>query len=123
MNIKPRNVPLKAEWHRATTLLELSFSRNGLAMRVVEEDTEKEWHFRFREVQAFKCTAEESGAAVRGSLPLPVEGAFYEVTDSPWLRELGLGKLAYLSRAKHYVICCYDEIVEVVASDHAIEPA
>jgi hypothetical protein len=31
MNIKPWNVPLKAEWHRATTLLELSFSRNGLA--------------------------------------------------------------------------------------------
>ena len=85
----------------------------------MEEETEKEWHLRFPEVPAFKCTTEESAAVVLGSLPS--NGACYEVADSPWLQELGLGRLEYLSGAKHYIICCYDEVVEVITTNHVIE--
>jgi len=61
---------------------------------------EKEWLLRFPEVQAFKYTTEESAASVLGALP--PKGAFYEVADSPWLLELGMGRLEYLSSARHY---------------------
>ena len=119
MTVKTWDLPLKAEWDRATELRSLTFGREGLTLRMAEEDTEKEWRLHFSEIQAFKCTTEESASSVLGSLP--TRGAFYEVLDSTWLRELGLGKLDYMARAKHYIICCYDEVVEVVATDHAIE--
>jgi hypothetical protein len=121
MTVKIWNLPIKAEWHRATTLRTATFGRDGLALRLVEEETQREWCLRFPEVQAFKCTTEESAAGVLGSLPS--NGAFYEIVDSPWLYELGLGRLEYLSGARHYIICCYDEVVEVVATDHIVEPA
>lgn len=120
MTVKVWNLPIKANWHRATTLRGVTFGGDGLALRLVEEVTQKEWHLRFPEVQAFKCTTEESAAVVLGALPS--NGAFYEVVDSAWLQELGLGRLEYLSDAKHYIICCYDEVVEVVATNHVIEP-
>lgn len=119
MSVKTWTLPIKAEWHRATELESLSFGREGLTLVLIEEHAGGHWRLRFPEVQAFKCVAEESAAALLGTLP--TKGAFYEVEDSPWLRELGHGKLEYMAKARHYVICCYDEVLEVVATRHDVE--
>lgn len=119
MAAKTWDLPIKAEWHRATGLDALSFGRDGLTLQLIEEDSEMRWRLHFPEVQAFKCVTEESAASLLGSLP--TRGAFYEVDDSPWLRELGQGRLEYMTLARHYIICCYDEIVEVVATRYTIE--
>lgn len=119
MSVKAWELPIKAEWHRATELGSLSFSRDGLTLILIEGDSGRHWRLRFPEVQAFKCITEESAADLLGTLP--PQGAFYEVVDSPWLSELGRGKIEYMAQAKHYVICCYDEVLEVVASRHDIE--
>jgi hypothetical protein len=118
MTVKTWYLPIKAGWHRATELRSLSFESGGLSLVLLEEDSGKGWRLHFPEVQAFKCTTEQSAGSVLGSLP--TSGAFYEVSDSAWLRELGLGKVEYMSRAKHYIVCCYDEVVEVVATAHTI---
>lgn len=119
MSIKIWDLPIKGEWHRATGLESISFGREGLTLHLVEEDSEKHWRLHFPEVQAFKCVTEESASGLLGSLP--TRGAFYEVVDSPWLRELGQGRLEYMAQARHYIICCYDEVLEVVATRHSIE--
>jgi hypothetical protein len=119
MLVKPWDFPIRAEWHRAMELESLSFGREGLTLVLVEEDSETRWRLRFPEVQAFRCVTEESASHLLGLLP--AQGAFYELAHSPWLRELGQGKLEYLADARHYVVCCYDEVLEIVASSHAIE--
>lgn len=119
MPVKTWDLPVKAEWHRATVLESLSFGRDGLALYLVEDDSKRRWRLHFTEVQAFKCVTEESASSLLGSLP--TKGAFYEVVDSPWLRELGQGSLEYMSKARHYIICCYDEVLELVATRHGIE--
>ena len=121
MRVEAWDLPVKAEWHRATALGSLSFSQDGLQLYLIEEGSLRRWHLRFPEVQAFKLTTEESASIVLDSLP--ANGAFYEIVDSEWLQELGQGRLAYMSTAKHYVICCDDEVLEVVATGHSIEPA
>jgi hypothetical protein len=118
---KTWDVPIRGEWHRATDLRSLAFGRDGLSLLVVEEETEKMWRLHFPDVHGFRCTAEESAAGVLGSLP--ERGAFYEVVDSAWLKDLGQGKLEHMMTARHYVICCYDAVVEVAATDHSVEPA
>ena len=121
MRVKVWDLPIRARWHRATELGSLSFGREGLTLLLVEEDSEKRWRLHFPEVQAFKWITEESASVILGALP--TSGAFYEVVDSAWLPELGQGKLDYMSRVSHYIICCYDEVLEVGASANVIEPA
>ena len=119
MPVKTWDLPIKAMWHRATELDSLSFGRDGLTLRLIEEESGKHWQLHFPEVQGFKCVTEESASGLLRTLP--TKGAFYEVMDSSWLRELGQGRLEYMSQARHYVLCCYDEVLEIVATSHVIE--
>lgn len=121
MKVKTWELPISATWHRATDLGSLHLDREGLTLMLNEQDSDRRWRLTFSEVQAFKWTTEESAATILGALPKT--GAFYEVVGSNWLPELGQGKLDYMSRASHYIICCYDEVLEIAASAHAIEPA
>jgi hypothetical protein len=116
MNVIPWAIPIKAEWHRSIELRQLLFDQDGLSLRVAEEDG-KAWDLRFGEIQAMRFTTEESAAPLLASLPFA--GGFFEITDSEWLRELGAGRLAYMSHAHHYVVSCYDQVIEIVASSSA----
>jgi len=121
MKISTWAVPIRSRWYRSTELRELRFGRGGVILRIIEEDTEREWTVQFNNVQAFRITTEE--CAIRIIEQLPQCGGFFEVQDSPWLSELGRQEVSFLDRSKHYVVACYDEIVEVVAWDALIEPA
>ena len=122
MMIRTWDLPIKAEWHRASELKSLSFSLdNKLTLLLLEEDSQKCWRLHFPQVQGFKWTTQESGMWGAVLKSLPATGAFYEVVDSPWLLELGHGVVHYMEHAKHYVICSYDEYVEVVATRYSIE--
>ena len=114
MQVKSWDVPIRAAWHRANELLDVSFRREGLTLEVVEEDTAQTWRMTFERVQAFKSTTEECAASLLEHLP--EQGGFFEIIDSPWLNELGRGRVAFLDGARHYVICCYDEVIEVIAN-------
>lgn len=106
--------PIKADWHRATELLELNFGKSEKNIKLVEEDTEQVWMLTFESVQACKITSEE---CISIANILPSNGGFFKILDSPWLNELGKGSTDFLDKVEHYVICCYDEIIEVACTN------
>jgi hypothetical protein len=78
---------------------------------LLQEEEGARWSVTFSPVQAFRSTTEECAAAVLQKLP--ENGALFEVLESAWVDELG--KAQFLAQSHHYVVCSYDEVVEVVA--------
>jgi hypothetical protein len=120
MKIIEWDVPIVARWYRSTELKDLHFGKGDLVLRVIEEDTDRERTVVFKNVQAFRGTTEECAAPIIGTLPQ--DGGFFQVQDSPWLTELGRGEVSFLDQSKHYIVACYDEILEIVAWDALVEP-
>jgi len=85
---------------------------------ILEENTEKKWHVLFRNTQALRVTTWESANEVLRTLPH--EGGFFELFDSDLCRSLGAGIREYMQSARHFVISCYDQVVEVVAYEVTI---
>jgi hypothetical protein len=118
MRIVEWKLPIKADLPRALELHDLQFRQNDLVLIVSEEETGRIWKMLFKELQAFRVTTEECG--VNTLAHLPNTGGLFEVLDSPWLNDLGRGEVRALEKSRHFVISCYDEIVEVVAWDFEV---
>jgi hypothetical protein len=118
MKIIPWKLPIRALWPRALSLKSLAFAEAGLVLVVEEEEPGLPWRIVFKTVQAFRAKTEECAGSLLGQLP-EKEGLF-EVLDSPWIRELG--ESSFLAKAHHYIICCYDEVIEVVAWEAEVLP-
>jgi hypothetical protein len=99
-----------APWKRALDLKDLRFA-NGTLLLDVEEEAGTPWTLQFAPVQSWRVTAEEcAGSIVSG---LPPDGSLFIVESSEWIRQLG--SATPLQNSRHFVICCYDEVVEVLA--------
>jgi len=107
------DVPIKANSHRSTELKEFKFDRNTLVFQLIEEDTEKVWSLSFDSLQAFRTTTEECSAEILKQLP--TNGGFFKAPESVLLDSLGKNNIHFLNNACHFVICCYDEVLEVIA--------
>ena len=116
--VVPWETGITAGWYRANQLIGLAFS--PLSLQVVEEHTEQNWKLTFKVWQGFRMTTEECAWGVILSI-LPDEGGFFEILESDWLRELGRDHHHFLKTSRHFVICSYDEIIEVAAWDCVIE--
>ena len=115
--IVPWETGITAGWYRANELIDMR--HHPLAITLIEEHTEQHWQLTFETIQAFRWTTEEA------IWPLPLElfpdrGGFFEVEDSDWIAALGNGQVHFLDRSRHFVICCYDDIIEVVAWTYAV---
>ncbi len=111
--IVPWDTGIQAQWYRANELISLSFP--PVTVELVEEDTEQHWRLTFETSQAHRVTTEECIWPF-GITNLPEDGCgFFEVLDSVWIDSLGKGRVSFLDRSRHFIICCYDEIIEVVA--------
>ena len=119
MKIVDLPVPFQADWFRSIILNKWGDYPGGVKLQVTDEE-EQRWEVRFQTVQAFRFTTEECAMTILSSLPH--QGAAFEVLDSPWIIALGLGRVRFLDSSRHFVICCYDEIVEFVAWNYEIEP-
>lgn len=115
------NTPVNAPWFRAVELLELVFGRDGVRLRLVEEESGRAWTLAFKNVQAVRVTTEECAAELLAAMP--AAGGFFQAPDSAWLRELGKGEVSFLSKSRHFIVSCYDEVVEVVAWEAAFKQA
>lgn len=115
MRVVAWDLPVKAAWSRSINLSDLEFGSDGLRLAITGEDEARSWMLSFKEVQAFRVTSEECAGRTLELLPSP--GGLFEVLDSPWLVELGRGEVDFLDKSRHFVLCCYDEVVEVVAWD------
>lgn len=104
-------------WKRALDLKELRMTNDGLHLEI-EEESGKCWSLDFKPVQAWKVTTEECAGNLIARLP--TEGSLFLIRDSEWLKELGDAEHA--QKSEHFIICCYDEIVEVLAWNCSMSP-
>lgn len=110
-------VPIKASWPRATELDNLRFSRAGLLLTLIEEDTKQKWTLEFGDVQAFRVTTEECSEI----FPLPADGGFFEEKNSLWLRNIGSEQVPFLKDARHFIVFCYDDVIEVISGQYNVQ--
>jgi hypothetical protein len=117
MRVTPWNTPIPARWKRALELKGLQRAKGGLWLALAEENG-RAWSLNFRTVQGWKIVAQDCVSADLAAVPN--DGALFLIEESPWLRELGGSPL--LRQARHFVIFCYDEVVEVLAWECTVAP-
>jgi hypothetical protein len=119
MRIEKINTPAAGTWARDCELLCLSDSKEfRLSYHRDEDDTY--WSLRCGGIVAYKVIGEEF-STIGYLINLPVDGAFYEILDSPWIREFGREQSSILDKCKHYILKFYDEAVEIIARDFVFE--
>lgn len=105
--------PIRAEYPRSLELGSLTYDLRGVHVRVLEEHSQAWWTISFETVQGVRISTWESASHLTQRLP---EGtAFLERTQSAWLDELGRGVVPYMDRSRHFVVSCYDQVIEVAA--------
>lgn len=114
MSFIPWEVTIKSDSYRSCELKNLKFDKSTLSLHLIEEETQLIWVLSFESMQAFRVTTEECSADILDKLPQ--YGGFFKSDESPWLNDLGKGRVSFLKDSLHYIICCYDEIIEVVAN-------
>jgi hypothetical protein len=111
--------PISADWKRDLELRSINAGQGGLVVEVAQESSDRSWLLEFSPIQAWKVTAWECAGRILGALPDP--GSLFVIEDSPWIEELG-NDTGLLLRSTHYVVCCYDEVVEVLAWEAQVRP-
>lgn len=116
MKIVVLNTPVSGNWHRDSDLLSLSGKLSDIEL-VIEKDSDASiWSIMFTDTTAYRVTSEEfSTTGLLGRLP--VTGGFFEVIESPWIAELSHGGSENIEGSRHFIYCCYDEVIEIIATD------
>lgn len=113
MKIEKINTPAAGTWSRDCELICLYYYK-GFRLSYHKDEDDTYWNMRCEGIVAYKVIGEEFSTA--GYLiNLPVEGAFFEILDSPWICEFGKEQARILDKCKHYVFQFYDETIEVIA--------
>ena len=93
-------------------------ARDGGLRIEIEEESGRSWSLHFNPVQAWRVTSEECAGSVFAELP--AHGSMFLMLESDWLKYLGDSRP--LLQSKHFVVCCYDEVIEVLAWGCFVSP-
>ena len=107
------DVPIVASWARASLLASVTYDDSGVRVLLYEEESEQRYSLHFKNVQGLCVTTEECPSRVAHLMPN--DGGFFEIMNSEWIGNLGGEDVPFLNKSHHYVVRCYDEIIEVVA--------
>ena len=117
MDVHAWETPIRAVWHKSNTLVDLNYTPDGLDVILEEDETRQHWCISFKDLVALKTII---GDNAHWSLqPLPPDGGFFQITDSPWLAALGLTETNEERIPHHFAICCKRELIEVAAFNEA----
>ncbi len=119
MKIEKVDIPAAGTWARDCELLCLSDCK-GFKISYHRDEDDTYWCLQCKGIVAYKVFSEEF-SMVGYLLNLPVEGAFFEILDSPWIHEFGREQARILDKCKHYVLQFYDETIEIIAQDFIFE--
>ncbi len=115
MDVHVWETPIRADWHKSNTLVDFTYTPDVLEIVIQEEGTPAKWHIAFKHLAGFKIIV---GDNAHWSLePLPPDGGFFRIVESPWLAALGLTETNDHLSAQHFVVCCKRELIEVAAYD------
>ena len=119
MKFEKIDTPAAGAWARDCELLFLG-SGKGFKLIYYRDEDETYWSLLCERVVAYKVTGEQF---LRDGylISLPVDGAFFEILDSPWIREFGREEASILDKCKHYVLRFYDHTVEIIAQEFVFE--
>lgn len=118
MTISPFPSPISASWYRSCELTSLRYEGASVVLGLVDE-TGGAWRLNFTNAQAAKVTTEECAIELIGNLPKG--GGVFVTSESDWLDSLGRGQVHFLEKSRHFIVPCYDEVVEVVAWNLEVE--
>jgi len=122
MKIKIIDSPASGIWARDCELISLINDKtSGFILKYHKESNDTYWNLISEIRPAYKVVGEEF-FRVGYLRNLPREGSFFEVLDSPWIKELGEFGNRMPVDCKHYVLQFYDETVEIIASKFIFEP-
>jgi hypothetical protein len=119
MKIEKVDTPAAGTWARDCELLYLSDCK-GFKIRYHRDEDDTYWTLQCKGIVAYKVMGEEF-STTGYLIKLPVDGAFFEILDSPWIREFGQERSRILDKCKHYVLRFYDETIEIIAQDFVFE--
>jgi len=115
MKIEKLDIPAAGTWARDCELLCLSDCK-GFKIIYHRDEDDTYWGLQCKG----KVIGEEF-SRVGYLINLSVDGAFFEILESPWIREFGQERARILDKYKHYVLRFYDETIEIVAQDFVFE--
>ena len=118
MGFSPVPSPISASWYRSCELTSVRYESGSVVIDLQDEDGRR-WRLTFTRTQASRVTTEE--CAVETIAQLPKSGGLFATDESEWLDRLGKGQVHFLEKSRHFVLPCYDEVVEVVALDFSVE--
>lgn len=119
MKIKKIDIPAAGTWARDCELLHLSYYR-GFVMFYHKNEDDTYWRMKCSGIISYKFISKEF-STTGYLLDLPIEGAFFEIIDSPWIQEFGNDRTEILNKCKHYILKFYDETVEIIAREFVFE--
>ncbi|MBA3238020.1 MAG: hypothetical protein H0T62_06680 [Parachlamydiaceae bacterium] len=119
MKIEKIDTPAAGTWARDCELLCLS-DYKGFKIIYHREEDDTYWSAKSQGIVAYKVIGEEF-STTGYLMGFPVDGAFFEVLDSPWMLEFGEEDDRILSKCKHYVLKFYDETIEIITRDIVFE--
>lgn len=115
MKVETMNIPAAGTWARDCELICLSDCK-GFRVSYHKDEDDTYWRMRCEGIVAYRVLSEEF-SYVGYLIDLPVDGAFYEISDSPWISEFGKDQARILDKCKHYVFQFYDETIEIIAQN------
>lgn len=119
MKIKKINTPGAGTWARDCELIYF-IQHKGFKIIYLRDEDDTYWSLECKSIVAYKVISEEFSTA--GYLiDMPIDGAFFEIFDSPWINEFGREQARILDKCKHYVLRFYDETIEIIAQDFVFE--
>ena len=119
MKIEKIDTPAAGTWARDCELLFLS-QHKGFKLSYHRDEDDTYWNLKCARIVAYKVINEEF-SRYGYLINLPTEGAFFEILDSPWIREFGREEARILDKCKHYVLRFYDETIEIIAQEFIFE--
>lgn len=119
MKIEKIDTPAAGTWARDCELLCLSECKRFKITYYKDEDGTY-WALHCNHIVAYKVFSEEF-SMVGYLVKMPIDGAFFEIIDSPWIKEFGRDRAHILDKCKHYVLKFYDEVIEIIAQEFVFE--
>lgn len=119
MKIEKLNTPAGGTWARDCELISIS-DYKGLTISYHRDEDDTYWNIPCEGIVAYKVLGEEF-SRTGYLINLPIDGAFFEILNSPWIEEFGQDQARILDKCKHYVLRFYDETIEIIAQNLTFE--
>jgi hypothetical protein len=102
-------------------LLSLTYTTDGVAIAVREDDPRTRWRFKFSNVQALRVTASDCYDYTGVLIDNKLSRRLVEIVGSSWLKSLAAelrehdASSTSIEKARHFVLAFHEQAVEVAA--------